>query len=72
MSGASFPQELLDRLQRAPTPDEVRKVGIDWATQLCQSLLDEGVPGLHFYTLNLSTATRQIYANLGLAPVNAV
>lgn len=67
MSGATFPQDFLDRLHAADgDPDEVRKVGVDHATALCQQLLDAGVPGLHFYTLNRSTATREIYANLGL------
>jgi methylenetetrahydrofolate reductase (NADPH) len=67
MSGAAFPSDLAERLQVVEDdPAEVRRIGVDVATQLCQELLDAGAPGLHFYTLNRSTATREIHANLNL------
>lgn len=66
MSGAAFPQWLADRLADVEDPDQVRKIGVEAATELSQALLDAGAPGLHFYTLNRSTASREIYANLGL------
>jgi methylenetetrahydrofolate reductase (NADPH) len=67
MSGAAVPREVIDRLE--PYADDaaaVRKCGVEIATELCRELLDSGAPGLHFYTLNRSTSTREIYANLGL------
>lgn len=67
--GAAVPPDLVEILERAGDPESVRRAGIDLATGLCQDLLDRGAPGLHFYTLNRSMATRQIYANLGLAGV---
>ncbi len=66
LSGAAFPQWLADRLADTDDPDEIHRIGVDTASQLCAQLLEVGAPGLHFYTLNRSTATREIYANLGL------
>ncbi len=69
LSGAEFPPDLAQRLHAvANDPAEVRRIGVDVATELCQDLLDAGAPGLHFYTLNRSLATREIYAKLGLGP----
>ncbi len=66
LSGAAFPQWLADRLADTDDPDEIHRIGVDTASQLCAQLLEVGAPGLHFYTLNRSTATREIYANLDL------
>ena len=43
------------------------RVGVHWATEQCRDLLDHEVRGIHFYTLNRSTATRDIWANLGIS-----
>jgi methylenetetrahydrofolate reductase (NADPH) len=69
--GAAAPEWMEERLRAADTrggSDAVRKEGIVLATELCSQLLEEGVPGLHFYTFNTSNATREIYAALGLGP----
>ena len=61
------PAKLLRALQRCGSDAEgVERVGIHWATQQCLELLDHGVRGIHFYTLNRSAATREIFRNLGL------
>ncbi len=66
--GARFPARLLRAIGRCEDDARaVARVGIHWATEQCRDLLDNQVRGIHFYTLNRSDATRQIYESLGLA-----
>jgi len=68
LSGREMPQETLDRiLPLEEDPTALRAEGIAIATELCQDLLAAGAPGLHFYTLNRSKATREIFAALEIA-----
>jgi methylenetetrahydrofolate reductase (NADPH) len=65
--GARFPAPLIRAINRAGGNEEsVKRVGVHWATEQCRDLLDHRVAGIHFYTLNKSTATREIYKTLGV------
>jgi methylenetetrahydrofolate reductase (NADPH) len=65
MCGATIPQELQDRLRLAEgDPAKVMATGIEHAIEQCRELLEKGAPGIHFYTLNKSHATRSILAAL--------
>ena len=65
-AGSRIPAGLLRGVNRCADDASVAHFGIHWATEQCRGLLDGGVKGIHFYTLNKSDATRQIYQNLGV------
>lgn len=67
MSGAEVPAWVIERVEKAGDDlDEAERIGVEIATEMSAQLMDEGAPGLHFYTLNRSWAAREIMANLGL------
>jgi methylenetetrahydrofolate reductase (NADPH) len=67
MCGARIPQELQRRLRIVEKdPAAVVATGVQWSVEQCRLLLRDGAPGLHFYTLNKSSATLAVHAALGL------
>jgi methylenetetrahydrofolate reductase (NADPH) len=69
--GSALPSWMVERLEAASAEggaEAVRRIGVAIAIELCEKLLAAGVPGLHFYTLNRSSATREIYDALDLGP----
>jgi methylenetetrahydrofolate reductase (NADPH) len=65
--GAEIPRWIRQRMESyGDDQDSMRKFGIEVVSQLCQTLLDNGAPGIHFYTMNQVEPTREIYNNLGL------
>ena len=67
LCGAALPESFVSELDRRGADDEaVAQFGVEYATRQCEELLREGVPGLHFYTLNKAQSTSAIVRNLGL------
>ena len=67
MCGATIPDALLEELEaRGEQSDAVAELGVSYATLQCADLLARGAPGIHFYTLNRSPATRAILSSLKL------
>ena len=64
--GARIPAKLLRAMDRAETDSAAERVGIHWATEQVRDLIDSKVKGIHFYTLNKSKATLNIYESLGI------
>ena len=65
--GARFPAAVIRAIKRTGgDPEAVQRVGVHWATEQCRDLLDHDVDGIHFYTLNRSRATRDVYTTLGV------
>lgn len=66
MSGATLPKSIVEPMEKAASPEEARKLGIDFTTKQCAELRQNGVKYFHFYTLNQSEAATEILRNLGL------
>ncbi len=71
LGGTELPKYVLDRINSTTPAGEIEKIGVELATTLCNSLISNGVDGLHFYTMNMSFATEKIITNLGYLKNNS-
>ena len=71
LGGTELPKYVLERINSTTPTDEIEKIGVDLAITLCNSLISNGVDGLHFYTMNMSFATEKIITNLGYLKNNS-
>lgn len=69
LCGSRLPAELLNRLREQSDPEWHFRIGVDWSIRQCRELMEQGVPGLHFYVLNQSPATVQILQSLGISKI---
>jgi len=65
MTGATLPRSIVEPMEKAASPEEAQKLGIEFATKQCENLSQNGVKYFHFYTLNQSQAVTEIVNNLG-------
>ena len=68
LSGATIPDDVRARFDGLAEPADIRRVGVEIATELCREVLDAGAPGLHFFTLNRSRATLEVFQALDVTP----
>jgi methylenetetrahydrofolate reductase (NADPH) len=67
LSGTPVPTQVQERIsQYESNPVRLREAGIEIAVEICQELLNRGVPGLHFYTMNSAVSTKEIVKRIGL------
>jgi methylenetetrahydrofolate reductase (NADPH) len=65
LTGTPIPAYVSEAFEKvSENPDDVRKIGVDIATELAEKLIAAGAPGIHFYTMNTSTATREIFERI--------
>lgn len=65
LSGTQIPSHMASAFAKVESdPNSVKELGVEIATKLCEDLIDAGAPGIHFYTMNTSTATREVFENL--------
>jgi methylenetetrahydrofolate reductase (NADPH) len=72
LSGEDLPSELAIQLEIEPTEEGQREIGIAWATDFAQRLLDGGAPGIHLYTFNRHEAVLAVLDRIGLLPATTI
>ena len=68
LCGSKLPEPVVRRMEAVGDDESVRQLGVEVCTELCRRLLDQGVPGIHFYCLNRVPSCTEVLQNLGLAP----
>ena len=66
LNGTPIPEKIRNLFTGVDDVDQVKKIGVELATNLCSELIESGAPGIHFYTMNTSESTLAIGKNLGI------